>query len=103
MNKKYKLSYLPLFERDLAAARDYIAYTLQNPAAALKLLEDTERVIMKRLESPLSFEPYHSLRERKHIYYRIRVKNYSVFYVVIGDVMEVRRFIYSKRNLDELI
>jgi hypothetical protein len=26
-----------------------------------------------------------------------------VFYVVIGDVMEVRRFLYSKRDLDSLL
>ncbi|MCM1488697.1 MAG: type II toxin-antitoxin system RelE/ParE family toxin, partial [Firmicutes bacterium] len=35
--------------------------------------------------------------------YRIYVGNYTVFYVVIGDVMEVRRFIYSRRNFDRLL
>lgn len=103
MSKRNKLRYLPLFERDLAAARDYIAHVLQNPAAALRLVEETERAIMKRLESPLAFEQYHSVKEREHPYYRIRIKSYTVFYVVIDDVMEVRRFVYSRRNLDELI
>lgn len=36
-------------------------------------------------------------------YYRINVRNFSVFYVVIDDTMEVRRLLYSKRNIDELL
>lgn len=97
------LRYLPLFEYDLAAARDYIAYILQNPTAAQQLLEETEHAILKRLESPLSFEQYYSVKDRKHPYYCIRIRNYTVFYVVIDDVMEIRRFIYSRRNLSEFI
>ena len=52
---------------------------------------------------PLSFEPFKSNKCRKDTYYRIYVGNYTVFYVVIDDVMEVRRLIYSKRDLDRLI
>ena len=50
-----------------------------------------------------AFEPYPSSRERQHPYYRIQVKNFTIFYVVIGDTMEVRRIIYSRRNLTHLI
>ena len=35
--------------------------------------------------------------------YRIYVKNYMIFYVVIDDVMEVRRILYNKRNLPRSI
>jgi len=103
MDKQYKLRYLPLFEHDLSAARDYIANNLQNPAAALRLMDDTEKAILKRLDNPLSFMPYHSSKDRRYPYYRIHIRNYTVFYVVIGDVMEVRRFIYSRRNLPEIV
>lgn len=103
MNKVYKLEILPLFEQDLADARDYIANILGNPTAALRLVENTETAILKRLFNPLGFKPYHSVKDRKHPYYRIFVGNYTVFYVVIGNVMEVRRFVYSKRNLNNLI
>ena len=103
MDKQYKLRYLPLFEYDLAAARDYIADTLDNPAAALRLLDDTENAIQKRLKNPMGYKAYRSARDRKHLYYRINIKNYSVFYVVIDDIMEVRRFVYSKRNLPRII
>ena len=103
MDKKYTLSYLPQFEHDLAAARDYITFTLQNPIAALRLIEDAEKAILKRLENPLSFQPYSSIKKRKHPYYRINVRNFAIFYVVIGDVMEVRRFVYSKRDLPKIL
>lgn len=103
MDKKYTLSYLPLFERDLAAVRDYIAFKLYNPVAALRLVNDTDEAILKRLDNPLAFPPYHSLKDRKQPYYTIHIRNFTVFYVVIGNVMEVRRFVYSKRNLPEIV
>jgi plasmid stabilization system protein ParE len=103
VDKQYRLQYLSTFEDDLAAARDYIAQKLRNPTAAQSLVEEAEEAILKRLDSPLAFEPYRSSRERKHPYYCIYVKNYTVFYVVIDNVMEVRRFVYSRRDLPNLI
>ncbi|MCL2109511.1 MAG: type II toxin-antitoxin system RelE/ParE family toxin [Oscillospiraceae bacterium] len=103
MTEKYILKYLPLFEYDLIAARDYIAETLQNPAAAMRLVEETEKAIQNRLHNPEAFPKYHSIKDRKQPYYTIHVKNYTVFYVVIGNVMEIRRFIYNKRDIQALI
>ncbi|MDR1948696.1 MAG: type II toxin-antitoxin system RelE/ParE family toxin [Spirochaetaceae bacterium] len=103
MGKKYQLRYLPLFEQDLADVRDYIAIKLANPAAAERLVEETEKAIKERLFSPLSFKAYNSAKDREHKYYRIYVKNFTVFYVVIDNVMEVRRFMYLKRDIDKLV
>ena len=103
MDRKFTLSYLPQFEHDLGLARDYITFTLLNHEAALRLIEDAEKAILRRLDNPLSFQPYPSKRKRKHPYYRISVRNFSIFYVVIGNVMEVRRFVYNKRNLPEIL
>ena len=99
----YKLSFLPLFEKDLDEITDYIANHLQNPDAALRLIDDIEIAINKRLEIPLTFAPYPSSKNRPHPYYRINVRNFSVFYIVIGDTMEVRRVLYAKRDLDSLL
>lgn len=99
----YKLTFLPLFEDDLLEITNYITNTLQNPSAAHRLVDDVELAIIKRLEMPLSYAPYQSSKLRKHPYYRINVRNFSVFYVVIDDTMEVRRLLYSKRNIDELL
>ena len=100
MNEKhYKLRILPLFEDDLNEIVDYIAYQLRNPIAADALVDAVEEAIAERLSCAEAIEPYHSARERKHPYYRIQVKNFMVFYVVIDDVMEVRRIVYSRRDL----
>lgn len=101
--KKYKLSFLPLFEEDLNEIVDYITTDLQNPSAADRLVDDIEFAINKRLEAPLSYALFHSSKKRLHPYYRISVRNFSVFYVVINDTMEVRRVLYSKRDLDNLL
>lgn len=102
-NKKYTLRYLPIFEEDLFSAADYISNKLFNKQAALKLVAETEKAILRRLENPVSFKPYSSSKGRKHKYYRIIFNNYSVFYVVIDDVMEVRRFIYNGRDVNNII
>ena len=99
--KKYKLSFLPLFEEDLNEIVDYITTDLQNPSAADRLVGDIESAINKRLEALLSFAPFRSSKKRPHPYYRINVRKFSVFYVVINDTMEVRRVLYSKRDLDK--
>lgn len=103
MSKEYTLRVTPLFERDFTASYDYIKNDLQNPIAAQRLMDDTRRAITERLTNPLMFEPYSSTIDRKSPYYPIRVRNYTVFYVVIDNVMEVRRFIYSKRDITKLL
>jgi plasmid stabilization system protein ParE len=102
-DKVYTLSYLPTFEEDMSQVRNYISIDLANPIAALRLIEDTENAIQKRLSNPEGFKPYTSNRDRKQPYYRINIGNHAVFYVVISNVMEVRRFIYAKRNISNII
>jgi len=100
---KYEIRYLPIFYNDLEEAVLYISDVLQNESAAQKLIDDTEAAILKRAESPVSFSPYPSAKKRNCPYYRINVGNFSAFYVVVGNVMEVRRFIYSRRNIDNIL
>ena len=108
LSKKYRLSYLPLFYEDIDEKVTYIVEKLKNPKAANDLLDKVETAIMERLPVAESFEPYHSVRERKYAYYRIYVDNYIVYYVVIDDnpndlIMEVRRFLYNGQNREDLL
>jgi len=102
-SKHYKLRFLPLFAEDLSGIVHYISNKLQNPAAAENLVDLIQNAIRERSTCAEAFESYHSLKERQYSYYRIYVKNYMIFYVVIDDVMEVRRILYNKRNLPENI
>lgn len=101
--KCYELRILPLFEEDLNEIIDYIAFQLQNPTAAENLVDAVEAAIQERRHCAEAFEPYHSVKERRYPYYRIPVKNFTIFYVVIENTMEVRRILYSKRNFGRLI
>ena len=100
---RYKLRILPLFEEDLNEIVDYISLQLENPIAALALVDDVECAIKERTSCAEAFEPYRSAKERKYPYCRIYVRNYVIFYVVIDDVMEVRRILYNRRDLKSLI
>ncbi|EHR36763.1 type II toxin-antitoxin system RelE/ParE family toxin [Facklamia languida] len=96
----YRIRILPSFEEDLNQIVDYIALTLSNPSAAMNLVENVHKAIEGRANYPLNFQPFLSQKKRKHPYYVIRVGNYSIFYVVIDSVMEIRRILYTKRRLD---
>ena len=108
LNKKYRLSYLPLFYEDLDEKITYIVERLKNPKAANDLLDKVENAITERLPVAEAFEPYYSVRERRYVYYRIYVDNYIIYYVVIDDdpndlIMEVRSFLYNGQNRDKMV
>ncbi len=105
---QYELRYLPLFNDDLEQKIGYISQQLHNEKAANDLLNAVENAIMERLPIAEAFEPYHSVKERRYKYYRIYVKNFIIYYVVIDDegskkIMEVRRFLFNKQNREQLI
>lgn len=58
---KYQLRYTRLFEQDLMRAAQYIDQVLDNPTAAQKLVDDTEKAILERLN--LSLNGYATMRQ----------------------------------------
>ncbi len=107
MTKIYKLRYLPIFYDDMEEKVLYIRHKLKNPKAAMELVELTEKAILERLPNCESYEQYHSKNERKYPYYRIYIKNFVVYYVVITEgnnkVMEVRRFLYNRQDSEKIV
>ena len=101
--KPCQIVYLPLFENDLEETYDYIADTLRNAVAAKRLVLAVRDAIHERAFNPTGFKPYEPSTSLEDTYYRINVGNYSVFYVVFGHTMEVRRLIYSRRDLPRLL
>lgn len=100
---KYELRYLPIAQEDLIEIADYINNNLQNPVAAENTITKIEGAILERLETPESFAIWQSSKKREQPYRRINVGNYTVWYVVIGNVMEVRRILYARRNEERLL
>lgn len=99
----YELRYLPLFWDDLSVAVAYIADVLHAPKAAERLLDSVESAIMEHLENPESALIYKTAVNRADTYYWFGVGNYMIFYVVKGNVMEVRRFLYGARDLTRML
>ena len=91
------------FAQELEGALNYVEFQLRNPEAADRLQTDVETAVHERLSCPLAFEPVASRADREHPYYRIYIGNYIVFYCVVGDVMELRRFVYRGRNWKALV
>ena len=99
----YVIKYTSTFINQFNSILKYLVNKLDNKIAAEKLYNEVIREIEKRSSNPESYEKYIGVRNRKNIYYRIYVKNYTIFYVVKDNTMEVRRILYSKRNLDKFI
>ena len=100
----YTLRYLPIAKEDLANAINYILNEFQNPIAAENTLDRIEKAILQRLEDgPESFAVWPSTKEREYPYRRINVGNYTVWYVVIDKVMEIRRIQPARRNEENFL
>ena len=103
MPRQYRLQYLPLFWDGLEQAVFYVRDVLKNPIAAERLLDRTEEAVLEHAKAPTMAQVYRTTRNRPVPYYWFAVGNYMVFYVVMDDVMEVRRFIYGARDLTKML
>lgn len=104
----YSLRYIALFYSDLEEHVMYLSDVLHNKEAASQLIDDVENAILNRLPYAESFEPYYSLKDRKYPYYRIYIKNYTIYYVVLPGkdgtkVMEVRRLQHNRQNREDFM
>ncbi len=102
-NKRYEIIYLPTFISQFNNILYYITYELKNKIAADKFYSEVVKQIEIRSEAPELYEVFKTIRNGEIKYYKINVKNYTIFYVVKDNVMEIRRIYYSQRNFDNLI
>ena len=102
-NNKYTIRYSSTYINQFNSILKYIVNNLKNKIAAENFYNEVIKEIEKRSENPEGYEKYISTRKRKNTYYRIYVKNYTIFYIVKDNIMEIRRILYSRRNFDKLI
>ncbi len=94
----HKITYLPLAERDLLEALDYIARRLDAPQAARDLLEEFDRTVQRIAEFPYAHELYRTDRPIKDEVRKVPVRNYVLYYAVFQDRVEIRRFLHGRRD-----
>lgn len=99
----YKIKYFRSFNRTLNNSLRYIVNDLGNPVAARNLLTNTNNEIKKLADYPFTLRPFTYSKRSNTPYYRIIVNNHYVFFTVRGNTLEMRYFIYNRRNYIELI
>lgn len=101
MEQKFKIEYLPSAVNDLTEIINYIKN--DNLPAALNLISKIDESI-----SHLSGSPYMGVLPKdirlQALGYRMAiVENYIVFYVVVENVIEIRRIVSGKRKYSFLL
>ena len=102
-NKRYTIIYSSSYINQFNSILKYFINDLKNKIAAENFYNEVIKEIETRSKNPEGYEKYISNRKRKNTYYRIYVKNYTIFYTVKDNTMEIRRILYSKRNFDKLV
>lgn len=99
----YEIKYTETFKKEIEEVFEYIVNELQNEIAATNLLQIIETEIIKISYNPESYKFFKLKNKGKYNWYRININNYSAFYTVEANIMTMRRFIYSKRNINNLL
>lgn len=88
----YKIEYLPIALADLNGIIDYLSITLCNKKAALDFLDALDHSISKLESFPYAYKIYQTQSLTKSEYRVLPVNNYLVFYVILDNTVEIRRF-----------
>lgn len=99
----YKVIYSPMAKKDLTEIAKYIAFELCNPDAADRLLKEVDKAADELKEFPLAGAVYKSKKNRKLSYRMKFIKNFTAYYVVIGNTVEIRRVLYKRRDARNFI
>lgn len=98
----YKIVYLPLAEEDILEAVDYIAGTLDAPQAAQALLDELDDTVGRISRYPYAHELYLTARPMRDEIRKVPVKGFVLYYAVLEDTVEIRRFLHGRKDRREL-
>ena len=97
----YKLRILPIAQQDM---RDIVAYVnTLSPVSALELYDDIVDGIGSLSTMPMRQALLKTSELRAKGYRALCVENYTVFYVILSDTVQIRRILYTKRQFESLL
>ena len=97
----YKIKIFPTAKQDM---EDVIAYlNTLSPDAALRYYDLLVEEIASLAKMPERCPRPKDLALAAKGYRYLLVKNYLVFYVVVGDTVQIRRILYARRNYQALL
>ena len=62
-----------------------------------------EKSILSRLNNPDIFKIYKTHKNGKYNWYRIYIRNFTIFYTLKSNTMIVAHIFYSRRDINKLI
>jgi toxin ParE1/3/4 len=98
---KFRIELVSRVHFDMKEIYEYIA--AYNHSAAMSFLCNVDRAISHLAEFPdIGAVPKHP-KVAKRGYRMLIVDKYLIFYIVVGDVVQIHRVIYDKRNYVKLL
>ena len=101
MSETYTIKYSTKAINDLRDIYSYIAFNLQAPETAAKMVRQIEKFLLELDFMPernpiVEWEPWNSMNMHK-----MRVGNYLVFYIVdpLQSTVLIVRIVYGKRDI----
>ena len=99
--EKYKVLIFPAAKRDLQEIIDYI--NEQSPFDDIKLYDEIVEHVASLSELPLRYPLIKNSVLRAKGYRVLVVHSYLVFYVVMSNVVQIRRILHGKRQYEFLL
>ncbi|WP_374016044.1 type II toxin-antitoxin system RelE/ParE family toxin [Paenibacillus thiaminolyticus] len=94
----YKIRYLEQAQADLLEIVQYISEELSAPEVASNLVDKLDKAILTLEQFPFAGHVYYSNQILNDEYRMLVVNQYLIFYVILEDIVEIRRVIYGKRD-----
>jgi len=101
MAQNYKVRIYPSAEQDLAEIVDYL--NTLSKQAALKYYDLLVEEIASLSTMPERYPHPRDLALTAKGYRCLIVKDYLVFYVVVGDTVQIHRILYGRRDYQNLL
>lgn len=99
--EKFKLIIYRAAQADLEEIVEYV--NRLSPDAAFALYDAIIDGIGTLSEMPMRCPVLKTSHLRAKGYRALQVKKYTVFFVVVGDTVQVRRILYSKRQFELIL
>lgn len=99
--EKYKVLIFPAAKRDLQELVDYI--NEQSSYDDSRLYDDIVEHVASLAELPFRYPLMKNSILRAKGYRVLLVHSYLVFYVVMGDAVQIRRILHGKRQYEFLL
>lgn len=99
--EKYKVLIYPAAKRDLQELIDYI--NEQSSFDDIKLYDEIVEYVASLAELPFRYPLMKNPVLRAKGYRALVVHSFLVFYVVMGDVVQIRRILHGKRQYEFLL